>query len=169
MFCLHKDYKYNLAAFGVAYHLAIFLEAPIIMIMSASIALAKDKDSFLKLRKFTYTLNLMITFLLGIILVPPIFKFLFINLIGLDKTIAEITHIASVILLPWPAVIGYRRFFQGILIRNNQTRKVLYGTIIRLLTMSVTALVLYIFFSYKGCLYWSICIDNGSSCRGPCQ
>ena len=49
--------KYNLAAYGVAFSFAVLIEAPIIMIMSASTALAKDRDSFLKLRNFTYILN----------------------------------------------------------------------------------------------------------------
>ena len=40
--------KYNLAAYGVAFSLALIIEAPIIMIMSASTALVKDRDSFLK-------------------------------------------------------------------------------------------------------------------------
>ena len=37
--------KFNLAAYGVAYSLALIIEAPIIMIMSASVALVKNKDS----------------------------------------------------------------------------------------------------------------------------
>ena len=49
--------KYNLAAYGVAFSFAVLIEAPIIMIMSASTALVKDKDSFFKLRNFTYVLN----------------------------------------------------------------------------------------------------------------
>jgi hypothetical protein len=51
------DPKFNLAAWGVAFAFAILVEAPIIMIMSASTALAEDAASFLKLRNFTYILN----------------------------------------------------------------------------------------------------------------
>jgi Na+-driven multidrug efflux pump len=39
------DPKYNLAAYGVAFSFALIIEAPIIMIMSASTALVKDWDS----------------------------------------------------------------------------------------------------------------------------
>ena len=42
--------KFNLAAYGVAYSLALIIEAPVIMIMSASLALVKDSQSFYKLR-----------------------------------------------------------------------------------------------------------------------
>ena len=40
----------------------------------------------------------------------------------------------------WTAAIGWRRFQQGILIRYGQTRRVGYGTIVRLLSSGGTAL-----------------------------
>jgi progressive ankylosis protein len=144
------DPKFNLAAYGVAFSFALIVEAPVIMIMSASTALVKDSQSFIKLRNFTYLLNAIITVLMLIGIIPTIFYFIAENLIGLPKNVAELTHIASIILLPWPATIGYRRFYQGILIRNNLTRRVAYGTIIRLLSMMFTALVLYNFTDVPG-------------------
>ena len=48
-------------------------------------------------------------------------------------------HVATAILIPWPAAIGYRRFYQGILVRHGLTRRVAYGTVVRLTSMSVTA------------------------------
>jgi len=131
--------KYHLAAFGVAYSIAMFFESPIIMIMSASNALVKDRNSFIKLRNFTYVLNGIITILMLVTLVPPIFRFLFEGVIGLPEIVSSKTHIACFILFLWPAAIGYRRFYQGILISNNLTRRVSYGTVIRLISMVVTA------------------------------
>jgi len=142
--------KFNLAAFGLAYSIAMFFESPIIMIMSASNALVKDKTSFIKLRNFTYALNAIITVLMLVLLIPPIFQFMMERIIGLHADISRITHIACMILILWPAAIGYRRFYQGILIRNNLTRKVSYGTVVRLTMMAVTALVFYIFFDIPG-------------------
>lgn len=46
--------KFNLAAYGIAFSLALIIEAPVIMMMSASIALVKDYSSFQKLRTFNY-------------------------------------------------------------------------------------------------------------------
>jgi hypothetical protein len=132
------DPKFNLAAYGVAFAFALIIEAPIIMIMSASTALVKDRLSFHKLKMFTYSLNVLITVLMLFLIIPPIFYFLTEDLIGLPQRIAQITHIATIILLPWPGAIGYRRFYQGILIRNNLTRRVAYGTVIRLITMAIT-------------------------------
>ena len=69
------DPKFNLAAFGVAFSFALVIEAPVIMIMSASTALVKDSFSFKKLRNFTYLINGVITGLMIIFLIPSIFHY----------------------------------------------------------------------------------------------
>jgi len=153
--------KYNLAAFGLAYSIAMFFESPIIMIMSASNALVRDRNSFIKLRNFTYVLNGIITFLMLVTLIPPIFRFLFEGVIGLPEIVSTKTQIACFILFLWPAAIGYRRFYQGILIRNNLTRRVSYGTIIRLVSMVVTALVAYFMFEIGGTSVGAISLSAG--------
>lgn len=135
---------FNLAAYGVAYSLALIIEAPIIMIMSASIALVKGSQSFYKLRNFTYAANGLITLIMLIVVTPPVFYFITEGLIGLPSEVSRLTHIATIILIPWPGAIGYRRFYQGILIKYRLTRRVAYGTIIRLLSMSICAITLYI-------------------------
>lgn len=144
------DPKYNLAAYGVAFSFALIIEAPIIMIMSASTALVKDRDSYLKLRNFTWVLNGLITLTMLIVLFPPVFNWIAQDLINLPENVARLTHLALAIMLPWPGAIGFRRFYQGILIRHNLTRRVAYGTIIRLSSMSATALFLYFFFQLEG-------------------
>lgn len=142
--------KFNLAAYGVAFALALIVEAPVIMMMSASTALVKDRYSFKKLKQFTYTLNATITLFMLILLIPDIFYFITEGLIKLPHNVAYLTHIATIILLPWPAAIGYRRFYQGILIRNNLTKRVAYGTIVRLSSMAITAYVIFAYLNVPG-------------------
>jgi O-antigen/teichoic acid export membrane protein len=135
--------KYNLAAFGVAFSFALIVEAPIIMLMSASTALCKNRDAFYKLLRFTIVLNVTITGLMLILVIPPVFYYIGEKLIELPHHVARLTHWALILLLPWPAAIGIRRFYQGILIRYNLTRRVTYGTIVRLCTMAAAGLILY--------------------------
>ena len=155
--------KYNLAAYWVAYAFALIIEAPVIMMLSAATALVKDKQSFLKLRSFTYLLNGIITAVMLIILIPPVFDAITQKLMSLPENIARLTHHALIILLPWPGAIGYRRFYQGILIRNNLTRRVAYGTVIRLLAMSSCALILYYFFEVHGAYVGAAALTAGVS------
>jgi hypothetical protein len=144
------DPKFNLAAFGVAVAFAILVEAPVIMLMSASTALVEDADSFRKLRTFTYALNAIVTGAMVLVLVPPVFSFIAQTLIGLTDEVARLTYGGLVILLPWPGAIGYRRFFQGLLIRGGKTRLIAYGTVLRLATMTGTAVLLYVVYSLPG-------------------
>lgn len=153
--------KFNLAAYGVAFAFALIVEAPIIMIMSASTALVEDRQSFTKLRNFTYLLNGLITVVMLVLLIPAVFDFIAYTLIDLPAEVAELTYHALVILLPWPGAIGYRRFFQGVLIRNNLTRRVAYGTVVRLSTMALTALILYIYFDVDGVIVGASALSIG--------
>jgi len=137
------DPKFNLAAYGVAFSFALIIEAPVIMMMTASTFLVRDYQSLSKLRQFTWILNASITFLMLVLLIPRVFFFITIDAIGLPQHIADLTYTATMILLPWPAAIGIRRFYQGILIGNHATRRVAYGTFIRLVSMVATAVILY--------------------------
>jgi len=138
-----SDAKLNLAAFGIAGSFAMIIESPIIMLMSASTALVTGRNSYRKLKRFTDILNAGITGIQILILIPPVFNFIVIGLMGVPEEVARLAHIALIIFLPWAASIGYRRFYQGILIRNNLTRRVTYGTMVRLSVIVITGLSLY--------------------------
>lgn len=153
--------KYNLAAYGVAFSFALIIEAPVIMMMSASTALVKDYFSFKKLRNFNFFISTLITAIMLIILIPSIFDFIAYDLIQLEDKVAELTYKAFFILLPWPGAIGYRRFYQGIMIRNNLTRRVAYGTILRLFSMALTALAFYHFTDYPGAVVGASALSVG--------
>ena len=129
----------NLAAYGVAFSFAFMAEAPIIMMMTAANALVADRQSLVALRRFAFQLNVGLTVVMAVGLLPPIFRFMTDRVIGLPPDLAGLTHVATALLLPWPAAIGYRRFYQGIQVRHHLPRRVAYGTMVRLATMSVAA------------------------------
>lgn len=139
-----NDAKFNLAAFGIAGSFAMIIESPIIMLMSASTALVTGRNSYRKLKRFTDILNGIITGIQLILLIPPVFNFVVIGLMEVPEEIARIAHTALIIFLPWAASIGYRRFYQGILIRSHLTRRVTYGTLVRLTIIVIIGLLLYI-------------------------
>ena len=137
------DAKYNLAAFGIAFSFALIVEAPVIMLMSASTALVKDRDSYRKLKRFTDVLNVSIVAVQLILLIPPVFNFIVRDLMDVPQDVARLTYIALLLLILWPPAIGYRRFYQGILIRNNLTRRVTYGTLVRFSVIALVGFILY--------------------------
>ena len=132
----------NLAAYGVAWALALIVEAPVIMLMSAVTALAIDRQSFLALRRFAYALSAIMGGVMLVLLAPPVFHVVSERWLGLPADVAAGARAAIALLVPWPAAIGYRRFYQGLLIRHGYTRWVAYGTAVRVVTMGATALLL---------------------------
>lgn len=137
------DAKINLAAFGIAASFATIAEAPVIMLMSASTALVTGPDAYRKLKRFTDILNAGVTGIQLFLLIPPVFNFIVVGLMEVPENVAGLAHTALIIFLPWAASIGYRRFYQGILIRNNFTRRVTYGTLVRLSVIVIAGLLLY--------------------------
>jgi hypothetical protein len=153
--------EFNLAAYGVAFSFAIIIEAPIIMMLSASTALVKDRESFLRLRNFTYFLNTVLTVFMVVLLTTPAFDFVAVRMIRLPEPVAVLTYKSLLVLLPWPGAIGYRRFYQGLFIRYDMSRRVAYGTVVRLATMSATALVLYNFSNLEGAVVGASALSVG--------
>lgn len=155
------DPKHNLAAYGVAFALAILVEAPVIMMMSASTALVDSAANYRRLRHFMWMLNGGITATMLVLLFTPVWSLLTDRAMGLDPEVARLTWTSLLILLPWPAAIGYRRFYQGLLIRSGLTRRVAWGTLIRLGTMTVAALVCYFRTDLPGAWVGAIALSAG--------
>ncbi len=151
----------NLAAYGIAYAFALVAESPVIMLMSASTALCRDRESYRRLRNFSLLLCLAVTLLFGLFLLPPIFMPLALKLLGLPPEIATLTHKALLCLLPWPAAIGVRRFYQGVLIARRKTRRVAVATGLRVVGMAAAASLLYLQGSVDGAIIGGIALSTG--------
>lgn len=137
------DPTVNLAAYGLAFSFALIAEAPIIMMLSAANALVRDRIAYEKLRRFTNLLNVTISLGLVLFLLTPVFDLVTGRWMELPADLAELTRQATLLLLPWPAAIGYRRFYHGLLIRRRLAGYVAWGTVIRLGSMALTALICY--------------------------
>lgn len=153
--------KHNLAAFGVAYAVAILVESPVIMILSASTALVRGAASYRRLRHFTWALNGALTAAMLLLVLTPAWTLLATRLIGLPADIAELSRIGLALMTLWPAAIGYRRFYQGLLIQSGHTRRVAYGTVTRLTTMAITSLALFRFSDLPGAWVGATAIGLG--------
>ena len=155
------DPTFNLAAHGVNFALAILIEAPVIMLMSAATSVVKDRESFLKLRNFSLALCLGTTALLLVVLIPDVYDVLIDDVMGVPPQVADLTYGALWFMLPWPAAIGYRRFLQGVLIRSGRTSLVAYGTVIRLVAMVIAALVGYFVLDIPGAWVGALSLATG--------
>jgi len=127
------DPKINLAAYGgIVFPVSLIIESPIIMLLSASTALSRDWDSYLKLNRFMMRAGALLTTLHVLVAFTPLYYVVVVGLIGAPTEIIEPARIGLMIMTPWTWSIAYRRFNQGVLIRFGHSRAVGFGTLIRL-------------------------------------
>lgn len=122
----------NLAAFGLVLSLSLIIESPVIMLLSTAIALVRDTQSYRALRAFTIVLISLLTVVTALIAWTRLYDLVVTGLLGIPDNISAAARPAFRIMLFWTAAIGWRRFYQGVLVRQGQTNKVSYGTAIRL-------------------------------------
>jgi hypothetical protein len=128
----------NLAAWGLAFSLALLVESPVIMLLATAIALVRDEDSYKALRTFVLNLMLGCTVLTALVAFTPLFDLIAGSIMRQPPPIVAAARPALQIMLLWTAAIAWRRFYQGILVRAGQTRFVSLGTAVRLtLTLAV--------------------------------
>ncbi len=151
----------NLAAFGVTLSLAMMVESPVIMLMGTSAALVKDRESYLKVRNFTYILNTVLTLVMLVISIPQVFRIVSEDIMGLPVSISTAANKGMLFMLPWPAAIGYRRFYQGIMISLNKTKRVAAGTIARMVSLTMAAFALFFIGGVEGNTLGAISLTIG--------
>ena len=139
-----------LAAQGIIISLSVTIESPIINMLATSTALAKDRASYLLLRKFTIHWMILLTLVTVALAFTPLFDLVIIDLMGVEPEVAVWVRPGMRIMTFWSAAIAWRRFLQGVLIRFKQTKQVTLGTAIRLLVSGGTAIGLAIWGGWPG-------------------
>jgi hypothetical protein len=131
----------NLAAHGLTMSIAVLIESPIIMILSTSVSIVRSRASYELLRRFVIHLSILLTAIGFLVYYTPLYDLLFLRLMGVPKDVAEAAFPALRVMVFWPAAIGWRRLYQGILIRHGRSHLVGYGTVFRLATLVLTVAV----------------------------
>jgi progressive ankylosis protein len=129
----------NLAAYGLAVALAMLIESPVIMLLSTTVALARDKRAVHALWVFTLKVNACVTAGMVVVSIPCVFRLLVQDMLHVPSDVAGVLYWALVSMTLWPAAIGFRRFYQGVLIKHQRTKRVALGTAVRFLFMGASA------------------------------
>jgi hypothetical protein len=129
------DAEVNLAAYGnISWLIPIFIQSPIMLLQAASAALCKDIETFKKLRKFAYGMTIGLTLVHLLVALTPLYFFITRNLFNLPEEVIAAGRPGLILMLPWAGSIAYRRFHQGILVRFGHTKRMSFGTLLRLLS-----------------------------------
>jgi len=150
-----------LAAMGIVTSLSVTIESPIINLLATSTAKAKDRPAYLLLRRFTVHWMIILTVFTILLAFTPLFKVVIIDLMDVPLDVAFWVRPGLRIMTFWSAAIAWRRFLQGIMIRYNQTRKVAWGTIVRLIASGGTVMVLAMVTDWSGVVVGSAALMSG--------
>ncbi len=133
----------NTAAFLIMMGLALWIESPVIDLLSTSTTLAKDRERYVVLSKFVWALIFWVTAAHALFALSPAYIYVTHTVLKVPAQVAIAARPGLIIMIPWSGFIGWRRYLQGILIRFNQTRFVGLGTLVRVSTILVAGLSLY--------------------------
>ena len=150
-----------LAAMGIVTSLSVTIESPIINILATSTALVRDYASYRLVRRFTLHWCLVLTIVAILVAYTPLFDLIVRGLLDVPDEVARWVRPGMQIMIFWTAAIGWRRFQQGIMIRYKQTRKVAYGTMVRLLASGGSVLLLATQSSLPGVVIGSLSLMAG--------
>ena len=152
----------ELAAYGsVILPIALVIEAPIIMLLSASTALSRDRASHRELRRFTHRSGLVLTLLHLLVVLTPLYEVVVGGWLGAPAPVLESARLGLLIMTPWTWSIAYRRFNQGVMIRFGHNRAVTVGTMLRLGTNLVMLGLGWLHGSIPGAVLASTAVASG--------
>jgi progressive ankylosis protein len=134
----------NTAAFLIMISLALWIESPVIDLLSTATTLGKNRQHYAVLSRFTLYVMAGVTAVHATVALTPLYWLITTSLLSVPQPVAEAARIGMIIMIPWSAFIGWRRYLQGILIRYGRTRLIGIGTTLRVLSVIVTALVLFL-------------------------
>ncbi|GAB4254273.1 MAG: hypothetical protein Kow00129_15310 [Thermoleophilia bacterium] len=156
------DPEIHLAAFGgIVFPLALMVEAPIIMLLAASTALTRDRESYRRLYRFTTVAGALLTLVHVAIAVTPLFDLVVGRLMSPPEEVLAPARLGLIVMIPWTWAIADRRFHQGVLIRFGRSRAVGAGSAVRLLADGTVLAAGYLIGSLPGILVASSAVIAG--------
>jgi Na+-driven multidrug efflux pump len=129
----------NAAGFLILTNIAMWIESPIIDLLSTSTTLSKDRQRFDQLTRFVWMLMGFVTVMHVALTVTPAYWFITERILGVNREVADVARPGMLIMSTWSAMIGWRRYLQGLLIRTGKTRIITFGTASRVVVLSIVA------------------------------
>ncbi len=155
------DAEANLAAFGVVFALALVAESPIIQMLSAATALAGHRENYRLLLRFMHIMAALLTAGHLIVGLTPLYDLIVSGILNVPDNVMETSRLPFIVMAPFSAAVGYRRLWQGVLIRNGKTWVVPVSMILRLVILAVVLGLGFSRWSLSGALLASIALSLG--------
>jgi hypothetical protein len=136
----------SVAALRVAFSLALVYEASHISMIDASTALSSDLTVFRMLRRFYLLMAGVLLVVACVVAFSPLYDLVVLKLMNIPAGVAQAARPAVWAFLLWPIPIGWRRLYQGALIKHGHPKPVGAGGLVRLGALAVGL----VFFDWLG-------------------
>lgn len=137
------DPELNAAALLGLVSLALFIESPVIDLLTTSTTLGTSAPAYRSIRRFTLWLMALTGIVHAVVALTPLYDLVTKGLLKWPHEVAEAGRVPMACLIPWSPAIGWRRHVQGMLIRAGQTRLIGVGTGLRMATIALVSLALF--------------------------
>lgn len=136
----------SVAALRVAFSLALVYEASHIAMIDMSTALSIDRTVFNMLRRFYMVMAGVLLIVASLVAFSPLYEVIVRDVMNIPPSVASAARPAVWAFLLWPIPIGWRRLYQGALIRHGHPKPVGAGGLVRLGSL----IVALVFFGWLG-------------------
>ena len=136
---LHSEL--TLAGYNVMFGIALVIEAPVIMLLSASTALSQTQHAFYRLFRFMLALGGLVVAIGFLVSLTPLYGWLVLGIMQIPPAVAEAARPALVIMSIWSFPVAWRRMLQGVLIAHNRTPIVTLATVVRLAALAAALFI----------------------------
>ena len=136
----------SVAALRVAFSMALVYEASHISMIDASTTLSADMRTFRILRRFYVVMSATLLVIASILVFSPFYDWIVRDVMNQTRDVAEAARPAVWAFLLWPIPIGWRRLYQGALIKHGHPKPVGAGGLVRMSSLFISLL----FFGWLG-------------------
>ena len=127
----------NLAAFGLAFTLGIFLESPVFSLQQAVVAWYGGKGPLRPLVSFALGVGILVMAWEGAIAFTPAAPFILQRLLGADRELTGPAVHALRLSILFPPLVAVRSVYQAVLITRRRATPIAVGTFVRLVFLAL--------------------------------
>lgn len=120
-----------LAAYSVVFSIALVVEAPVIMLVSAATALGRSRAAFRRLFRFMLLLGGATVAIGFFVALTPLYNWLVVDIMQVPVEVARVARPAQIVMSIWSFPVAWRRTLQGVLIAHDHTPIVAAATVVR--------------------------------------
>jgi Na+-driven multidrug efflux pump len=140
----------SLAAWPVAWGLAILVAGPAWSLQQLTTALASDENAYRRVRSFALTLSALLSLCLALVAFTPAYGVVMGGVYNLSEELQRLARPAVQVMVVLPLLMGIQGLLRGVLIRGGATGAVRTAMIVNVLTFAAAILVGLAFLSPTG-------------------